>query len=385
MSAVFEPDKSGINSLGGFSYQIKVFIYYLSKLKKDMQLEFEVYDDVSLSKVDKDTFDDNEEKFKSLIKNSIATTAIQVKRTDISKETAQKILLNWILIESSGQHVSEYILLTDESYKNKDILFKESAKDLYDLVVKTTKSKKAVIRKVKDLYKDNYESFNKVYASIEKKYSFVEKKDLDEEIADAYETLFKRHGVSNEVVYFQRIKALLEKVINDTMECVSKKNPYIMTYATFMKLTERISVEISDANPVIDYISFKRSCSIDIEDIEIAKLREFKQLNFCELPTDLIRQHLIYGFYYNHFRFTYSEMNKITQVENVEETAYENYLQIKHILKRSGRDTPINRLEKTQSKENSYANNEQVKYGVVIHLTKDDMGDRQISWKEEKK
>lgn len=383
MSIIFEPDKSGINSLGGFSYQIRVFAYYLSKLEKDMQLEFEVYDDVSLTKIDKEALEDNEEEFKSIIKGENTTSAIQVKRTNISKESAKKILLNWFLLESTEVNVSKYILLTEESYENEDILFNLSSKELFDLVEQTSKSKKAVIRQVKDIYKGEYDAFEKVYKSIKSKYIFEEKKDIDGDIAEVYETLFKRYGVSSEVVYFQRIKALLEKVTNEIMTCVSKKNPYIMTHDTFMKLAEHISNEISDTNPVIDYVSFKRSCSIDVKDKEIAQLREFKQLSFCELPADLIRQNLIYSFYYNHFHFTYSEMNKVTKIENIEEKAYENYVTIKYKLEREKKDTPINRLESTKNKENSYAENDHVRYGVVIHLTKDGVGDKQISWRED--
>lgn len=383
MSTVFEPDKSGINSLGGFSYQIRVFAYYLSKLEKGMQLEFESYDDVSLTKINPKVLESNEENFRSIISGSNTTSAIQVKRTTISKDTAQHILLNWIILEKSDVEIGKYILLTEKSYGNDDNIFNLSCKDLFLLVRKTTKSRKATIRKVKDIFKENYEEFERVYESIKSKYSFEEKKDIDDEIAEVYLTLFKRYGVNNEVIYFQRIKALLEKVTNEIMECINKKKSYIMTYNTFMQLAERISIEISDDNPIIDYISFKRSCSIDVNDESITELRQFKQLSLCELPSNLIQQHLVYCFYYDHFRFTYSEMNKINKIENVEEIAFENFTEIKFMLESNNRDTPRNRLEETKNKGNSYADNDQIKYGVIIHLTKNDTGEKQISWKEE--
>lgn len=43
----FQPDQSGINSLAGFAYQIKVFAYYAFDLKEDMQVEFETTEDVT--------------------------------------------------------------------------------------------------------------------------------------------------------------------------------------------------------------------------------------------------------------------------------------------------------------------------------------------------
>jgi hypothetical protein len=42
----FQPDQSGINSLAGFAYQIKVFAYYSFDLKEDTQIEFETIEDI---------------------------------------------------------------------------------------------------------------------------------------------------------------------------------------------------------------------------------------------------------------------------------------------------------------------------------------------------
>ncbi|MGG3889606.1 hypothetical protein [Metabacillus fastidiosus] len=383
MYPAFEPDKSGINSLGGFSYQIRVFVYYLSKLEEGMQLEFEAYDDVSLTKINSDNLDSNEEKFKTILTKNHTTSAIQVKRTTINDETAQQVLLNWILLEGSDVKVSKYVLLTEESYGNEDNIFKLSCEDFFELVTSTTKSVRATIGKVKKLYGHNYRDFQERYESIKRKYSFKTVKDIDEEIAGVYSILFRRAGVINEIIYFQRIKALLEKVTSNIIESVNKKDSYVMTHGDFMKLIEHISNEIKDNNPIMDYISFKRLCSIDTSNLTIANSREFKQLELCDLPLPLIEQHLVYCFYYEHFRLTYSEMNKVIKVENVEETAFENYTIVKHTLERMKTDTPFDRLEGTKNKVNSYADNEQIKYGVVIYLTKDEMEDRQISWKEE--
>ncbi len=46
----YTPDKSGINSLGGFAYQIKVFVLYMLSMDENMQAGFETVDDVSIKK-----------------------------------------------------------------------------------------------------------------------------------------------------------------------------------------------------------------------------------------------------------------------------------------------------------------------------------------------
>ncbi|UAL54471.1 hypothetical protein [Metabacillus dongyingensis] len=384
MSIVFEPDKSGINSLGGFSYQIKVFVYYLSLLKEEgMQLEFESFDDVSFSKINAEKLDEKSENFKSTIVKNDSIIAIQVKRTDITNETARQTLLNWFLLEASQIEVSRYILFTDAIYNNEDKMFDISCEDLFALVKATDKSTKSTIGKVKKYFKDDYESFKNIYESIESKYKFKVTSDLDEEIAKAYSVLLRKKGVSNEIIFFQRIKALLEKITSNILEKINTKDSFSITHDGFMKLIEHICKEISDDNPILDYMSFRRMCSIDVNDLAISNLREFKQLKSCELTIPLIEAHLTYGFYYEHYRLTNSELNKIIKIDNIEITAFDNYNEEIFALQRSKNDNPYNRLERTKNRMNSYADNEQIKYGVVIYLTKDNIGDKQISWEEE--
>ncbi|MDU0156224.1 hypothetical protein [Bacillus cabrialesii] len=383
MSIEFESDKSGINSLGGFSYQIKVFVYYLSKLKKGMQLEFESYDDISFARIDPKKLDEDSENFKSTIVENDSVTSIQVKRTNITNETAIQTLLNWFLLEASEIEVSKYILFTDSAYNNEDKMFDISCDDLFALVKGSKKSVTATISKVKMHFKGNYELFEKVYESIKSKYKFKSTTDLNQEIEDAYSLMFRKDGVSNEIIFFQRMKALLEKITSNILEKINSKESYSISQEGFMKLIEHISKEISDETPVLDYMSFRRTCVINVTDLEISNLREFKQLKSCELTIPLIETHLTYSFYYEHYRLTHNELNKTIKIENMEITAFDNYNAEKHHLQRSKNDNPYNRLEGTKNRMNSYADNEQIKYGVVIYLTKDNIGHNQISWEDE--
>lgn len=56
-------DNSGIYSLSGFSYQIRVFVYYMLKLKEGMQIEFETIDDINMKKIKPQQLDDFDENF----------------------------------------------------------------------------------------------------------------------------------------------------------------------------------------------------------------------------------------------------------------------------------------------------------------------------------
>ena len=101
----FIPDKSGIKSLAGFSFQIKVFCNLASKLEKEKQIEFESIDDVAINSVKADNLD-------SLNSKLIIPEyeAIQVKHTSLNNELIENVLMNWIQIETSSNKVSKYII-----------------------------------------------------------------------------------------------------------------------------------------------------------------------------------------------------------------------------------------------------------------------------------
>ena len=79
----------------------------------------------------------------------------------------------------------------------------------------------------------------------------------------------------------------------------------------------------------------------------------------------------------------YLEINKTRKIQEIEETTYENFEDAKYKLQISGTDTPMNRLEETKKRSNSYADSEQIRYGAGIYLTREDEIEHQISWEDE--
>ncbi|MDA1570921.1 hypothetical protein PDK93_33520, partial [Bacillus cereus] len=109
MTNLYDTDQSGIHTLGGFSYQIRVFAYYLATLEANTQLEFETYDDVTVRKLNSNSLDLHADNFKNVLMEQKSMKAIQVKRTKLDNETALKVLMNWMLLEASESVVSKYI------------------------------------------------------------------------------------------------------------------------------------------------------------------------------------------------------------------------------------------------------------------------------------
>lgn len=77
------------------------------------------------------------------------------------------------------------------------------------------------------------------------------------------------------------------------------------------------------------------------------------------------------------------EIGLYKDYDNLLETTYENYGETVSELKMLKSDFPINRLIEINKKSNSYATNEQIKFGSSIYLTRDAEVDRLISWKDE--
>lgn len=379
--STYEADKGGISSLMGFTFQIKVFVYYMLKLEDKMQIEFETIEDVNSKKTSEAQIERNSEKFISRLTGEKLNQAIQVKRTKINKENATQMLLNWLLLESSSHEVDRYILFTHDEYKNKDIIFKEPTEKLFKRIKASDPKSPSTMSKVSSLF-DNFEDFMQKYNSIKCKYEFTSISDIERMIDESCESYFRKAAV-NEIIYYRRIEELIRHVTVEIMGKIDKKEPYTIYYKDFMSIIEEITINISKDNFSPNYVDFKRMHKVDLEDHNIIALREYKQLATCELSPKMIIQNLMFNAYYQDLRHGFIERKMLSKIDVIEETTFENFENIKYKLKRSGTDDPYSRLEETKNSSNSYAENEQIRYGSAIYLTAEFVEERQISWKDE--
>ena len=374
----FAPDKSGIKSLAGFSFQIKVFCYLAAELKEGQQLEFESIDDVATSKNCKADKIDNLNG-QILVQNY---ESIQVKHTKLSKSLANKVLYNWIQIENSSCNISRYILITDEKYNNSDLLGTINIDDFINEVMSSTKKANANIAKVKKILNDILESERKTFIeNILKKHDF-KPINIDDEIVKNYKDKLLKSA--NEVVFYQRLDELLSEITNRILKSINSLTSYTLTYTEFQKILnnvfERFSVNIS----LPSYNNFKSVTPIDLKSTEIANSREYRQLQYCSVSENFLRRYLLQEQYYKKVRNNYLDLCMESKCGDIEITAYENFEDVKEELQANNNDTPSNRFWNTTKTSNSYAENEQIRKGVCIYLTSDNVSDgNQISWKDE--
>ena len=241
-----------------------------------------------------------------------------------------------------------------------------------------------MITQVKDIINNDYALFTQLCDSIKDKYSFKEIDDIDNEIFESYKPILN-HGGVNDVIYKFRIRDLTEKIQHDLLNDISQKHSYKCDYAMFKTIVEDVIARIKDDQFLPpDYSDFRRNSRVDIANTAISKSRQYLQLKKCNLPDLVVKEQLIFEEYYNAYKLRCLENLKSNNIENIECTTHFNFEMTKSNLQSNGKDTPNNRLSQTQEKENSYAQNDQIRNGSAIHLTKaDTAADMLISWEDE--
>jgi hypothetical protein len=375
-------DDSGIKSLAGFAYQIRVFAYYLSLMEQDMEVGFETLEDVAIKNLKENNIDEKCDNYCSIYKSHDETTAIQVKKTRLSNAKFLNVLFNWLLLEMSDKNISKYILFVDSSYNNEDNLFLKSVDELFAFIENSDKLPTALISKVKSTINSDFSKLETAYNSIHSKYQIRPIDNIDDELYNSYRVIFKKSGVL-ENIYFTRLNELLSSITSRIMDSVMKGKSFSCNHLNFMKLAEEICQNNTNDKLSLNYSNFRNTHSINITDLEISKSRQYKQLLACTDTPRFIEEHLMFEQYYNDFKCRCLENSKIDNIENIEITTCTNFSDVKEFLIQTNEDKPIKRLDSTKQRSNSYSDNEQIRFGSAIHLTKEKTEkSKLISWKD---
>ena len=374
-------DKSGINSLGGFVFQIDTFIYYALNLNPSESLEYETIEDVSIRK--QDELDKKEDSFRTKLITSESYKAIQVKRTDITNEVAERVLMNWILLENSGLNIDKYILWGDKSYSNNGNIKNIDNNALHEKIKENTdRSSKSIAKQIKDLFAKDYENFNTIVNNIKSKHEFIENESITDTLIETAKDVFHKDGVFNPV-YIARINALRSRLSFEILQAIKNKTSYKLDYTTIRKMIVDITQTITNDYPIISFAEHKKLHPIHINEIE--HLREVQQLRHCKLSDNEVIRRMFKCNYYHDYQFQLKEQARISEKEDIEATAFDNFEEVKEQLSRHGKDDPYERLTQTEAKENSSCHNQHIRKGVCIYLTKDSSitAEKQISWKDD--
>lgn len=372
----------GIVSLSGFAYQIKIFIFLLASLEKGEQIGFETLDDIAIQNI-AHSDDDNDFCIKTKTDSSNVCTVFQVKQTNVSSLKSHDILYNWMLALNQNRKVSKFELYIDDSYTAKTAAFTNGYAKVYSTVISSSKGKDALITKVKSIYADDPEQFQKDYDFIVANYTLKPMHDIDSQLLCAFSTALHLDANSVGPVYAeQRINELITKVSARIMDSAGKRKPFYSCREEIMQICDEICRNICPNKYEPDYASFEQLHAFATISEDLQETRAYKQLQYCELSTSRTIKHLLWQQYYTNIRHHYLVDGQQSKIDSIEDIAYENHNDVVMELQENGNDTPRLRLAKTKQQDIDALADEHSRWGAYVFLT-NDTGIRQISWKDD--
>ena len=377
-------NSSGIHSLAGFAFQIKVFAYYALCITKIGEfVEFETLDDINI-KVTPKNIGKKLDGFTYNAKYTDENNLIQVKKTKLTQDDFNKTLYNWILQSDKNTSITKYILFSAEEYHNIDLMFNGTVEELYNKAISTKKTKTNAIEiQIKNRYNENFEAFKKIYDYIHNNYIFIGVQNIDDLIYEQakFRLLFNEN---NKALFKERLEFFLNTIQNNILESINKKEPYILGNDSIIKIYEDMNSTLNENIYWPPYYSFKEKLDyITLEHSDIANLRETQQLLYCNLRPQNIIERIKKLLYYKHYRALSMENGKTSNPANIENTTYDNFQSVLEEIIGTSNDVPKTRLLETEKRNNNYSSNDDIKEGSCIYLTGENISN-QISWKDDK-
>lgn len=374
---------AGLNSLSGFSFQIKVFIFMMTQLSDGQCVEFETLDDVVVRDIpSNEKIHDN--CIKTCTSNDGEAKVFQVKQTNVSDSVARQILYNWLLALHKNPSINCFELIVDEGYSLTSTVFSNSAESEYKKIIDSNKNDKALITRVKNIYKDKPEIFAKDFRFICDHQNNDNLSNIDRKITERLCVPFHSSMADAIAPHFtMRIRELFIRVCARIMESAEKRISFVCTYGEYMQLCEEICNAISEDRFRPDYDSFKAVWVSDQLEEEVKDSREYRQLNYCKMTHSRLVDHLRWEQYYQNIRQYYLTDAKKGWIRKTEDVAYQNFEDVVLELQEFDEDTPTKRLTHTKKQPiSTLSNDEYSRWGAYVFLTRDD-AEQQISWKDE--
>lgn len=373
----------GIFSLAGYTYQIRVFIDLLSTISENEQIGFEIIDDISLTKSNFSSIDaNNSEAISTVVSNANSHKVVQVKKTQINTNCIDKIWYNWLIELKKYNNITDFILYYDAALNTDLKLNCKSARDLYNQINKSGEKKKQSLVAQNRIIYSTFDDFEKNYNYIKSRIRVVPINSIDNEITQHYKSILHWSLDHNEM-YKLRIDAFCQIIQNNILNNSLNNMSYLCSFEERNQIINDIVRDINSEEFRVDYSIFKNQNTINLDNDDVLSSREYTQLKLCSLSSNTIKNLLMNQVYYEDYSYKMLCLLHSKTIANIENTANENFNEIKDYLIANSQDTPSNRLHNTIAKANSYAENEQIRKGACIHLTgKNIDSELQISWSD---
>lgn len=319
MNEVTQVSDAGLNSLSGFAFQMKIFVYLLVLAKSGEQVEFETLDDITVRDISSLSREDDFLK-KSTVGSEI--TVFQVKQTTVNLDTSRKVLYNWLLALNQDRSITKFCLYVDKNYPAQMSVFDHSGNAEFKRICNSNRAENSLIGRIKTLYKDREADFIQDFQHIKSSHELISI-DCDNELSHALAEVFHSEANSVGSVYFeQRVKELIVRICANALECAGKRIPYICSKSEYMQICEEICKNISAERYNPSYTDFYQVYSKNDIDDEVTSSREYIQLTYCSLSQQQIREHLTWEQYYIGIRQHHLRDAKSSIIANAEDIGF---------------------------------------------------------------
>lgn len=362
MARKFEPGRVAQH---GFEYQKFAFYYLISLFNR-------TYDNY---------YYEGKEDLHFESKNDKKSLFVQVKTSKLSNEEKKKVLIKWLSLDK----IADKYLLICEKYNSFDL---DSIADEAIEIIKKAKNE-SPLSNSKIAYEkyltNNIFDENRIRLDIEKiknnslKTLILSSEDIFDDLRNqmkmAADNSFVIDSTLEERIYFMLDNILL-KIHKQYVSSGGTAYPVTVTYEDYINYyTEaRSKYPLDYFNG--DYVALKKSNSASILIDE--NLREVKQIRKVNIPNSFIVTQLINEIFYKEFRNFYIERNLNSEIETVEEIAYQNYCLVKYEAFAKGDASPSNIYFGTLKKDIDSPLIKKMngapfcRYGCYIYLTSDD-------------
>ena len=366
---------AGIASQYGFLYQRYVFI--MTVLKKVGVDKFFIYEG-------KDDIDVSEEK-RIIAMGTSDDSFIQVKSGIVTKDCWAKVLGNWLLVDD-GKANYELVL-------ENNLSFDVESDDTIDYVCSyfiEGKNKKttAIANQVYMKFVDEVGSLDEILKAhfssllVRVKRTVISFDKVMAEIESTFKSVYCQDIEKFDMAKKCRAERFIEYIQKEIDSSLKEKKKCIFRYQDFVRIINKVIVEISDNKYIVDTADMKKKKKVQAEKLLTDdRIREIKQLKMVSDRNGFVVDELIKELLYKDFRDVYLESTS-TVIANMEDVAYTNFKSARYSLPENV--TAKQLFDETVKREipSPIINNSPIyRNGCYIFLTGDDIDEeKQITW-----
>ncbi|WP_167811210.1 hypothetical protein, partial [Listeria monocytogenes] len=139
--------------------------------------------------------------------------------------------------------IREFILCTSEIFDNENIFF-DSFEDIFKKISLSKNKSTALISKVKEIYKDDFEKFEKDCMYIQENFVKLDKFAVEDKINEKYgQLLFQTKN--NPQLYELRLEELFKYIQFDLLDVIGQRKPYLCGLNRFHTYLENVIQRIN--------------------------------------------------------------------------------------------------------------------------------------------